>query len=141
MKNQLARRLVVAVLIATVAMVGMACSDDQEQQRRQQIQQVLNNIERDLENVEQHQQTMGLMIQDMQAQLDAMQAEIDRESPRIHSAGMSLAQLRDLTLSEEDDPFAWTLMNPSWSVGWILLFIFVMWLLIRIRHRSYNGSE
>lgn len=132
-----------AVAIAAGLALG-GCGDSEKEELDRQVQAQIKVIEEQLTAVEQHQEAMQAMIEEMSAQIVSMKEELNREGPRIHAANSALESLRILTaVGLGESPLESTLKEPGWSmwnVLWLLLFVFILWLLYRIRAKNSPGG-
>ncbi len=143
MKTFFCKAYPILVVIA-LSLPMAACDNGPDEETQKQVRAHIDLIERELKAVEDHQGKVKQMIAETQAQLDALRKELDKDSPRIHAANMALDSLADLTNPDSrPSPLEETLEDPGWStwnVLWIALFLFIIWLLYRIRNSQTEES-
>ena len=127
-----------------VMIFGSGCGNQENEELQKLIQNDLNLLETELTGMEQNQENMRVIISEMQKQLDVMQEELDKETPRIHAANVAIDSLKTLTtVGNGETPGQEVLKNPTWSyssIMWLFLFLFILWVLYRIRHKNIaNG--
>jgi predicted PurR-regulated permease PerM len=137
--NRVATKVWVALGV-TILMAGVmvACGPDKEELEVQNlIQQQITVIDNQVKGLESHQAKMREMIASMQAQLEAMQKELDNEAPKLEAASKGILSLREYTtMGLGESPGMETLKNPSVNWAWVILFVLVVWVLYRVRHRK-----
>jgi len=139
MKKRSAIIFVLALTVgATMFLAG--CSNKEEEEKQKLIQKQIEVIEEQLAAVDQHQENLQQMIESMQQEIITMQEELNKGGPRIHAAKVALGSLKGLTIQGlGDSPIESTLKEPAWSpwnILWLLLFVFILWLLYRIKIRK-----
>ena len=133
-------KLLVVVILAVGGLV-MGCSNQEEEQLRSQIGDQINLLDKQVKEMDAHQQNLRAMIGEMRTQLETMQAELDKETPRIEAANKAMLSLRELTtVGFGDSPLVATAKDPSWSVLWVLLFVFLLWLFYRLKTKAAPQS-
>ncbi len=137
-KNTAAYMILAFSLI--VMIFGSGCGNAGDEDLKKLIRNNLNLLETEITGMEQNQENMRVIISDMQKQLDVMQEELDKETPRIHAANVAIDSLKTLTtVGNGATPGQEVLKNPTWSyssIMWLLLFLFILWVLYRIRHKN-----
>jgi len=128
-------------LVLVLSLTTACCRDKEEEELNRQIQAQVGVIEKEVKAMEAHQQTLRGMIADMQTQLNQMEQELEADGPRIHAANGAVSYLRELTtIGFGETPAHYTLRtshNWGWTtIGLVTLFLFILWLFYRLRHRK-----
>jgi len=143
MKTRWTKVLVALGLALAVAAFGYGCSKDREETAKEQlIQKNIKTLEDEMKGLETHQANLGKMIKDMQAQLAAMQAELDGQAPKMKSANDAIAYLHQITTEGfGPSPLSYMWTHPAWNVPAVLVFVILLWIFYRLRHRQINKNS
>lgn len=126
-------------LVAVLSLIG--CGPSKEDELNKQIRAQITLIDREIAALERHQEALRGIVVDMQTQIDLMNEELNQTAPRIHAAKSAAGYLGELTTVGFGETPAHYTMRTSHQWGWttigvVSLFLFILWLFFRIRHRS-----
>ena len=131
----------VVLVLAAAALIFSGCGPSKEDELNRQIQAQIAVVDREVQALEKHQEALHGIVADMQVQIDLMNEELNQSAPRIHAAGGAVKYLDELTTTGfGESPAHYTLRNShqwGWTtIGVVCLGLFIIWLFVRIRHRS-----
>ena len=131
------------VVLTALIILCVSCGNSQEKEK-EMIQQQISMTQDQVEGIESGRSKLQKDLNDLRMKVADLNGELSKSSVRLVASKKFKTSLHGMLLGEpEETPLQYVARKPAFTqkVVWILLLcLFVIWLLWRIKHNETNGA-